>query len=519
MRSSPLISVALALLAVSSPASAELVKLALVMGNNRGGSAERSLRFAERDATKFRDVLVEVADVEPRNVSLLLGETAASARRALQALELRARALRRDRPGVGTLLIFYYSGHANGRELELGTTNLSFAELVGALRASQADVRLAFVDSCRSGQLVAAKGGRVGRPYQIRVTEEAASRGYAIITSSAEDELSQESAEIRGSFFTHHLVSALRGAADETRDGSITLGEAYRYAYLRTVAGTTTTVGGSQHPMYDFRLAGRGDIVLARTGGRRSSVTVTDAAAPGRLAVLDARSEVMIAESQLAPGSPARLVLSPGRYQLFLLRHGSTRRASLALAAGEHVVVRERDFTRHALRGAVAKGGLFRRSWRHQLGAGFLVRRALLQGGAAMGASLHYLVEPAASWQGVARLSWSTAPDAGLSTGFHDLAVHGGLRYRLAVAGMGLHGGVLLGYEHLLQGERAGLSRHTSAFDYLGVLGAEWPIGSVVLHADGGVGGCLFRLREGGTTHRLDLQLVVGVGWQWGVER
>src|SRR5439155_1760197 len=75
-------------------------------------------------------------------------------------------------------------------------------------------------------------------------------------------ELALESREIRGSFFTHHFVSGLRGAADASGDGRVTLAEAYEYAFSRTVSATSGTVVGPQHPAYDYRLSGKGDFVL-----------------------------------------------------------------------------------------------------------------------------------------------------------------------------------------------------------------------------------------------------------------
>ena len=83
-----------------------------------------------------------------------------------------------------------------------------------------------------------------------------------MLTSSAATEDALESKEIRGSFFTNNLVSGLRGAADASGDGHITLGEAYRYAYAGTVASTVDTVVGAQHPGYAYQLSGMGEIVL-----------------------------------------------------------------------------------------------------------------------------------------------------------------------------------------------------------------------------------------------------------------
>ncbi len=47
-------------------------------------------------------------------------------------------------------------------------------------------------------------------------------------------------------------------------DGLVTLAEAYQYAFARTLSATTNTVVDPQHPNYDYRLSGRGEVVLTR---------------------------------------------------------------------------------------------------------------------------------------------------------------------------------------------------------------------------------------------------------------
>jgi hypothetical protein len=507
--------VALLVLLLPAAALAETVKLAVVIGNNRGQDPGRTLRYAEHDAKKIYDVLTEIGGFERENVDLLIGQPAARVWAAIRRAEQRARSLG-GRPDVRTVLFVFYSGHADGNVLELGSSTLSFEKLTGFLRSSGADVRLAFVDSCRSGKLVAAKGGRRAQSFRIQVADEVASRGFALITSSAADELSQESAEIRGSFFTHCLVSALRGAGDTSGDGKVTLDEAYRYTYNRTVARTSASIGGSQHPMYDFKLAGHGGIVLTNTLGGKTALTVNSRGG-GRVVVLDSRGDSMIAESSLVAGQPTRLALAPAAYQVYLLQKGSARLARLVLRKGRSVQLAEGDFVQHQLKRGVAKGGLFRGHWGHQLGVGFLLRRLPLGGqGPAMGAAVQYVLQPRSRWQIIGRLRWSTASDLGVSTGYFDLGARLGPYYRLPYGTGAVRVGAVVGYDHMFQDEREGARRDTSAFVYHGAVGVEVPIGSFLLSIDGGVGGQLFRLRDEGIVHRLDVSMLVAAGWRWG---
>src|SRR5439155_11671498 len=139
-------------------------------------------------------------------------------------------------PASKVVLIFYYSGHSDGRALELGNERLQFGELRARLRSSGAAVRLAIVDSCKSGALLREKSGRLAAPFEIRLADDISSSGEALLTSSAEHEAALESQEIRGSFFSHHLISGLRGAADSSGDGRVTLSEAYNDAFVQTIS-------------------------------------------------------------------------------------------------------------------------------------------------------------------------------------------------------------------------------------------------------------------------------------------
>ncbi len=505
------------LLLVAGPgeARAESLRLALVLGNNTGHHARRSLRYAERDARKFHDVLVHLGGFETRNVSLLLGQTAPRAWQTLRAMERRIKKAVR-KPGTRTMLVIYYSGHADGSVLELGKTSLDYARLTAFLKSSGAHVRLAFVDSCRSGKLVAAKGGRRSRGYRIQVADQVKSSGYAIITSSAADELSQESAEIRGSFFTHYLVSAMRGAGDQSGDGRVTLGEAYNYVYAHTVARTSATVGGSQHPMYEFKLAGRGDIVLAGTASKQATLTVA-AGRTGRVLVLNKGASSMVAEAPVRAEAPTKLALAGGSYLVYLVSGRATYRARVALASGRHRRLGRGDFVAQRLDRAVAKGGLFQRRRGHRLLTGMLVRNMPLEGGtAAFGSALEYRLEITPSWYAAARLTWSAAADTAVSTGYFDLGGHLGLGYLWRLSWVSLRAGAQAGYEHMFQDDRDGLRRDTSAFSYGGVVGVEVPLGRLLIHAGVTAGARLFNIRDSGMTHRFDVQGLAGVGWRWG---
>lgn len=240
-------------------ANAEVERFAVLIGNNIGAGDEENLRFAESDASKLRDVIVDIGGFRPQNVVLMTRQSASAVRRGIIAINDRLR--QRGKPAV---LLVYYSGHADARALHLGGSRLPISELEQLVRGSSADVRLLVLDSCRSGALTRVKGGKRVQPFSIDVEDSLASVGVVFLTSSAANEDAQESDELKGSFFTHYLVSGLLGAADENADGRVTLSEVYRHAYDNTLRASSRTLAGLQHPTFRFDLSGTSDVVLAR---------------------------------------------------------------------------------------------------------------------------------------------------------------------------------------------------------------------------------------------------------------
>jgi hypothetical protein len=94
----------------------------VAIGHNDGAPNEVSLLYAEQDARSLSNVLREYGGVSSRRTLLLLGEDAASVRRALQDVNAAIRA--RAGEGHPTALVVFYSGHADAASLHLGGTEL-----------------------------------------------------------------------------------------------------------------------------------------------------------------------------------------------------------------------------------------------------------------------------------------------------------------------------------------------------------------------------------------------------------
>lgn len=237
---------------------------AIVIGANVGGPSHEPLRYTETDAARVAAVLRDVAGFAPGDVVLLTQADAAAVRLAL--IELNARIREESGP---TMLFVYYSGHGDARSLHLYGTQLDLAELRNLVASSPARTRVLIVDSCQSGAITRVKGGTPAPEFDV-VFQRSDAEGLAILTSSSASEDAQESDELGASIFTHHLVSALLGAADRDGDGLVTLGEAFRYSAERTLAVSSSTRVGPQHPTYRFDLGGRDDLVLSRPASARN---------------------------------------------------------------------------------------------------------------------------------------------------------------------------------------------------------------------------------------------------------
>jgi hypothetical protein len=319
-------------------AAAETHRFAVVMGNNAGSGARPTLRYAETDAVKMARVLVELGDVPSENLVLLQGGGLPAVQAAMRALRDRITEVHRQ-PDARAILLFYFSGHGDGEALELGAERLAYPTLRAMLTGSGADLKVAIIDACRSGSAVQEKGGKPAPGFTIRLTDQATARGEIFITSSAADESALESNEVRGSFFTHNLLTGLRGAADVSGDRLVTLSEAYRYAYDRTVSATALTPAGAQHPHYDYRLSGQGELILASLVRSTSTLQLPEGAE--RALVTDVSRDQVVAE--LLPGGAREIALGAGTYGIRLMKGGQAYGGRFRLEDGSRYAVRWED--------------------------------------------------------------------------------------------------------------------------------------------------------------------------------
>lgn len=319
--------------------SETLRRFAFVVGANDGGNGRAMLRFANQDAESFVVVLNELGGVASGDTVLVRDATKKTINQGLE--KLKAQLLHSVSKGERQEVVFYYSGHADDEGLRLKQEVLPYKELKDMITALPVDVQILVIDSCASGQLAMSKGGL--RKPAFLMDASSKTRGHAIITSSSSDEAAQESANIRGSIFTHYFISGLRGAADSNTDRKVTLSEAYQYAYAETLARTEKTMSGAQHPAYDFKLAGTGDLTL--TDLRQSSAILTlPSQSSGRYFIRNKDGE-LAAELNKPAGRPVELGLEPGTYSIGLDKEKKYFEGSFALKANGRIDVSQITLT------------------------------------------------------------------------------------------------------------------------------------------------------------------------------
>lgn len=340
-------------LIASTPAegSVQVRRFALLAAAHDGGGGRELLRYPERDARAFARVLRELGGVHPDDELLVIDPDRAALDVAFEQLRTRVQAARGAYARLEVIL--YYSGHSDPKGLLLGEERYHYPDLRSRLDELGADVRIAILDSCSSGAMTRSKGGVRRPPFMV----DASSRvtGSAVLTSSSEDEAAQESDRLGASFFTHFLVSGLRGAGDTSGDGKVTLDEAYDFAFRGTLARTEATSAGPQHPAYDIQLSGSGDVVM--TDLRSTEATLRLPPELDGQVLLRGENGELAVELSKQPGRAVDLGLSAGTYAVSVRRGNRAWSGEVSLEAGEATTLEAGEFGEARLEATRSRGG------------------------------------------------------------------------------------------------------------------------------------------------------------------
>jgi len=326
-------------------------RYAFIAASNDGGVGRVKLRYAESDALSLANVFEEIGGLENKNKTILLSPTRAQFVESLQ--KFGEKVGRRATTVKNAQLLFYYSGHSDDQGLLLSDGLVTYKDLRTALDAIPVEVRVAILDSCQAGAFTRLKGGK--RQPAFLVDDSKNIKGTVLLAASSENEAAQESDKIGASFFTHYLVSALRGAGDISGDKVVTLNEAYYYAFNETLARTEGSKQGAQHPAYDIQIAGAGDLVL--TDVKQTSATlVVPSNIIGRLYVRDPSGRLVVELNKLV-NNEIELALMPGEHQVLLDQEGGLYKQEVMVARDSRVVLASGDFVTVVAQRNRARGG------------------------------------------------------------------------------------------------------------------------------------------------------------------
>ncbi len=243
-----------------------------------------SLRFGERDAQAFGEVLVDRCGFDRSRVKVLLGSQAA---------------LRNVRSSLGTflarnvgkddLVVVFFSGHGapepdlSGKSPDgcikylipydvnkddLFATAIPMSEIATYFERIEARRIIFFADTCYSGaaggRTFAMKGSRGVTLGEKFLDEVARGEGRVILTASRASEVAGEDENVKHGIFTHYLLEGLAGKADGNGDKQVTFMEVKKYLDDH-VPPHARKLGKNQHPVMKGQLIG--DIVLRGAKG------------------------------------------------------------------------------------------------------------------------------------------------------------------------------------------------------------------------------------------------------------
>jgi hypothetical protein len=360
--------------AADSPEAVRPHAYAIIVGSNTGGEGQEPLHYAEDDARRFAAVLTELGHYEGSDVTVLIHPDPAHVMGAIDAVGAKVRASAAQ--GEEAQVVFYYSGHARANAINLGGEELPLTTLRQRLGSLPDALTIVVLDACQSGSFSRVKGAGPAADFTYNSVAGLTQKGLAVMASSTSQELSQESDDLHASYFTSHLVTALRGAGDADGDGRVSLDEAYRYAYRRTLASTARTQVGEQHVTLETDLAGQGEVAMTYPVEARAQLELPGALDAHVLVQLHP-SMAVLAEVQKAAGSPVRLALVAGAYDVVVGQGSRIVQCSITLVNDRVTVLETTSCTPVIVQRTTAKGERSKREidrWSVELAAGFIWR-------------------------------------------------------------------------------------------------------------------------------------------------
>jgi hypothetical protein len=327
-------------------------RFAMVICSNYGGPDRTKLQYAVSDAKAMIKILEGIGGVMSDDSKMLIEPNREAFFWEINRLKNKVERAKQESGKVE--VIIYYSGHSDEKNLLLGNEKLAYAELLEQINEIESDVRIAILDSCASGAFTRLKGGKMRSPFLLDSAYNM--KGNAFMTSSSSNESSQESERLKGSFFTHNLLTGMRGAADLRKDGRVTLSEAYQYAFNETLEQTEKTINGPQHPNYHIQMSGTGDVVMTEYRKNTALLKISKNIS-GRIFIHNA-ANLLVLELNKPYGREIELGLEHGKYRLINIFEGIVFETRVFLEKGKYFELLPNKLVKVKKVDAVARGDL-----------------------------------------------------------------------------------------------------------------------------------------------------------------
>ncbi len=340
------------LFATENSENLSVERFALYVAANNGGKEREVLRYAASDAEKLKTAMQEIGGIDSKNSVILTEPNVVAVESALQDFGKKINQAKKT--ARRTEFIFYYSGHSDENSLLLGEESYGYSQLKADISSVPSDIHVVMLDSCFSGNFIRAKGG--SRQKSFLVDDSSIVSGHAYLSSSSESEASQESDLIQSSYFTHALITGLRGAADSSGDNKVSLNELYYYAFNETLSQTEQSTIGTQHPSFDITLVGSGDLVLSDIS-TAESILVLDSDLQGTIYIRNETSGVLVSEIKKSAGNSIPLALPSGNYKVTMIQPEQTLESNAKLKSGRSVSLSAKKFKKVSTTDTRTRGG------------------------------------------------------------------------------------------------------------------------------------------------------------------
>jgi hypothetical protein len=330
--------------------SGAIERYAIYAASQYGGPDCTPLRYAGTDAKRLYKTMTEIGGISKKNSIVLNGTTKENLENAFNTIT--ARISENKNASKGSEFFFYYSGHSDENALLLGNETYSYSDLKNAISTVPTKIHVVILDSCFSGNFIRAKGGSRKKPFLFDDTSIV--KGHAYLSSSSENESSLESDIIGASFFTSSIITGLRGAADTSGDKKVSLNELYDYAFNNTLSQTELSTSGPQHPAYNIKLVGSGDLILTDISESDSMVIIPKTSV-GKY-IIRTKQGKLISEINKTAGNEMELALQEDTYIVTVITPDSTKQTSIQLKKGATCTLDEKNMKTVSLTTGTERG-------------------------------------------------------------------------------------------------------------------------------------------------------------------